>query len=409
MLNRARIFHNLSPFQSSLKGFAAKNLLCKDAAFKPKLKIPMTATIDIPLLTSSREGQAHRAYSASPPERRLLSAIGELERTAALFCRLLPEIGPLEQLKRLDIGTANRFWKIISKQDSYLLRQFKKPIEYRQFRKIAHVAQAASSNFLGPEVLATDGPTRSIVMKPVDTVTWPRFEIDSIPYFESMRALRAFHNLSLNTSSLFDPPDQLYPFHFIATKCTQLFEMRDIPRHFFVALKSMIDLFERTRPWLEANATVYHGDFQKDNILLTKELDVWGLQMIGFDYCEIGHPFYDVAKFCIGLTREQRHALFIEYLGKKQPTLQEKVHLEINHFAYLMIVAIVCFQTLMQKPSSNEDPRLTRAEMEKMLDSEDQLPPFTSILKPHNTSKQRQLGAIYAIGELVRKIEHLPA
>lgn len=383
--------------------------MCKDAAFKAKLKIAMTATIDISPSTSSDDRELHLTYNASPPEKQALSATSEMEKIATLFCRLLPKMGAIERLEKLDIGSLNRFWKITSEQGCYLLRQFKEPIDYRQFRKLAFAAQSASVNMLGPEVFATDGPTRSLVMRPLDAVEWPPFEIDSIPYFESMRALRAFHKLSLNTSPFFGPPDQLYPFHFIAAKCSPLFKARNIPRQFFVALKGMIDLFERARPWLEANATVYHGDFHRENILLTKELDVWGIHVIGFDFCEFGHPYYDVVKFCIGLTRAQRHALFTEYLGKKNSTLQEKVHLEINHFAYLTMVAIVCFQSLLDKPSSLEDPQMTREEMEEMLDSQEKLPPFTSILKRDNTSKQRQLGAVYAIGELLRKIEHLPA
>lgn len=349
-----------------------------------------------------------KPFPASPSEIEALST-KNVEKTVQLFRQLVPTANPILQLNELQIGTSKSFWKVRAGDESYLLQQFKEPLRAQSFAKLAAAAQLASREILGPRVLAVDPASRTLVLEQIDAVPWPRFELDAIPYLESMRALRAFHQLNLRSAPPFsDAPDQIFPFHFIATKCSELFRARDVPRHFFVALKKIIDLFEQMRPWMETFATVCHGDFHRKNVLLTQEMGVWKATLIGFDFCELGHPYYDIAKFCMGLTKQQRLALFKEYLGEKQPNLQDIVHLEANHLALLMIVATTCLLTVLRSSPTDGDLPMSFREMEQMLDANDPLPSFIDVLRIESTLRQKQLGAVYALAELLRKVDFLP-
>ena len=120
----------------------------------------------------------------------------------------------------------------------------------------------------------------------------------------------------------------------------------------------------------------------------------------------IGDPLFDVVKFSVALPQKCRMKMLSEYIGERLPTIQEQAHFELMDLALLMVIVIVRFKSAQNVQGFSQE-RLTKEEMEKMLDSKDPLPSFLTMPFGDTSPKARQKGAVYALGELLKRSEAL--
>lgn len=98
--------------------------------------------------------------------------------------------------------------------------------------------------------------------------------------------------------------------------------------------------------------------------------------------------------------------MFNEYLGGRLPTPQEQAHFELMDLALLMVIASVRFKSA-QNVQGNSQERLSKAEIEEMLNSEEPLPSFLKMPFGDTSPKARQKGATYALGEFLKRTNAL--
>ncbi len=214
-----------------------------------------------------------------------------------------------------------------------------------------------------------------------------------------MEVLKAFHE-KMPTNTL-GKKGSFAPFDFIFYTGNLLEKEATIPSHFSVALRRVQTIFNELKPWLTENAKLCHGDFTKHNVLLSKDFTP---VLIDFDSASMGDPLFDVIKFSLPLSNDQRFELFKAYLGKQTPSIEEVKHFKAMDLSMLMLIATLRFQSAPKNPSPE---MLSVAKMEALLDSEKALPSFLNIPFEDTSAKARQLGALYALAEFLKKSEEI--
>jgi len=170
-----------------------------------------------------------------------------------------------------------------------------------------------------------------------------------------------------------------------------------LPHHLRVAMESLYHIEQAMAPWLIRNAMVCHNDLHTGNILLSQD----GVQFIDWTTAHRGHPFFDVAKFTLGLDGQFRHALLETYLGHAA-TEKEELQFQYMDLCLLMIVAANRFQRAAETMDGGL-PFYTKDELETLLDLESPLPSFLDVNFADTSPKARQFGAICALKEFLER------
>lgn len=307
---------------------------------------------------------------------------------------MLPKEESLIRVEQLKGGFANTIWQVYTNKGRYILREKAKKVTASAFAKDMEMAKKASEHGIGPEVIGTNVRRQQILLQYIEHVDWPKFKKNSEPYKKAMIALKIFHE-KMPSSRRFDKSDTYAPFSYIFYKGKQ---MKDaLPLEFSLALEKLETILEGLTPWLKEHAALCHGDFSKANVLLSKDFSP---HLIDFDSASIGDPVLDVAKFSLSLSKEERLELFRIYLGSSSLSEEEIKHFELIDLSLLMLISTCRFDAA-QKCSSAE--KLSKHEMEEILHSEEAPPSFLKVSFKDPSSKAKQLAALFALYEFLRR------
>lgn len=313
--------------------------------------------------------------------------------------QLIPQSEKIKQIESFKGGYANNVAKVVTDKGAYLFRSDRVKRDADQFAKMTAIATLASQKGLAPEVVAINFGKQQLLLRYIEHEPWPLFEENPQPYYETMHALRQFHE-EVSPSFQMDEENGYFPFSFIRVKGKELLQTTPLPSCFEEALDRMEGLYSLQHPWLKKHAVLCHGDFHKWNVLLAREGENLKPYLIDFDTFIVGDPLLDVAKFSLRLPQEAREALLSAYLGIPSLSESEKGHFERTDCSLLMVVAITRFDAA--KPVDGDTrPRMSQSEMDELIDSTDPLPSFLSV--PYNDSSPvaKQRGALYALAEFL--------
>jgi P-type Cu+ transporter len=298
-------------------------------------------------------------------------------------------------ITKLKGGCVNHIWDVQTIKSRYVLREKIEKIKNASFIKDLEMAQKASVNQVGPRLFGFNLSLQQMLLKYIEGVRWPTLEINIEPYKKTMQVLREFHEKM--PIDILEEKGGFAPFDFIFFTGAFLEKGGSVPSHFSLALKKMESIFLDLEPWLKKNAKLCHGDFTKHNVLLSKD----GTPiLIDFDSTSVGDPLFDVVKFCLPFSYDQRLDLFKAYLGNEVPSIEELSHFEAMDLSMLMLVASLRFQSSL---NTAQEEILSVSEMESILDSKEKLPSFLDIPFENTSAKARQLGALYALSEFLSR------
>lgn len=297
----------------------------------------------------------------------------------------------IENIEIINGGYANNLYYVETNQDEYIFRYPKNKGPKRDFEYTLKITEKASELGICPPNLSVDWENHATLARYIPHAPWPGYEENTVPYLKAMDVLKQFHqNVSAAHRKTFAPFSELFK------KAEEVATYEDTPSQYQTALKKTKQIYQRLIPLFKKNAALCHGDFHKNNVLWEEEAErCW---IIDLDTCAYGHPYFDIAKFTCELSAEQRQELFCAYLGKT-PSFREQIQFDAMRVTLLLMVATVRLQAAHNNSESSE--RLSKAEMEELLNSETPLPSFTSIPFSATSPKDRQLGAIYALHELL--------
>lgn len=312
--------------------------------------------------------------------------------------QILPKGERAQKMEMLEGGFSNNLWRVDTATRSYILRSPQEKSQHSDFIRILEASKHAFKCGISPQVFGEHIDNQHILLEYIEHVPWPSYEENSAPYLATMKLLKCFHeNMPFHL-----PKETSYlPFTLIFNESESLENSPDMPSHFSKALKKVETILEQLKSWLKNHATLCHGDFHKGNVLLSKEKRLTPL-LIDFDSMSAGDPFFDVVKFSVALPQKYRMEMLYEYLGGRFPTKQEHAHVELMDLVLLMVISIVRF-----KSAQTSQERLSKEEMERMLNSEGPLPSFFQMPFGDISPKARQLGAIYALGEFLKRSKAL--
>lgn len=303
--------------------------------------------------------------------------------------QLLPAFDTLKECADITNGMTNNV--VLCRTQSgkeYAFRYPRALEDSLHFKRITELAQRAGHLHIGPRIYHINEPDQQLLMHGIDAMQWPEYEKDEQPYHDTMQLLQRFH-MQMPT----DNGAQWCPFKWILNN--EIVGNPLLPAQFALALERVQALQEKCAEWLCKNAKMCHGDFHKGNVLLERESRrPW---IIDLDSATMGHPYFDVVKFCFKLKLPQRNALFKTYLDHT-PCKQEQEQYTLIEKAFLMVIATVRFRLALTKPPSD---LLSKIQMEEMLNKQI-LPPCKSVPTNDASPKVKQLGAIYALHEFLR-------
>ncbi len=318
--------------------------------------------------------------------------------------QMLPRGESIQKIEKVEGGFSNNLWRVDTETRSYILRSPKQKNKPSDFIQILETSKQAFTCGISPQILGEDRNNQHMLLEYIEHVPWPAYEENFQPYKATMKALKCFHeNMQPHLST--DKKIPYAPFTLIFNESKDLEKSADMPMHFSIALKKVEIIYERLKPWLKNHATLCHGDFHKGNVLLCKERRLTPF-LIDFDSMSIGDPLFDVVKFSVALPQKCRMKMLSEYVGERLPTRQEQAHFELMDLVNLMVIVIVRFKSAQYTQGLSQE-RLTKEEMEKMLDSKEALPSFLIMPFDDTSPKARQKGAVYALGELLKRSEAL--
>lgn len=309
----------------------------------------------------------------------------------ALTSLLPQEDTQLQKVEKVEGGFSNDLWRVNTTKNSYILRVAKKHAAASDFTRVLEISKRAFESDLAPRVVGASLELKQMLLEYVDSVPWPPYEVNAEPYKATMKALKCFHEKMPRAPIA---GTDFVPFTFIFQVNKSLVNP---PEHYSRALQKMANLFEDLKPWLEKHAVLCHGDFHKGNVLLAKIKALCPV-VIDFDSMGVGDPLFDVVKFSVALLPKVRMELFEAYLGHP-PTSEEQSHFEKMDLALLMVIFSVRFLSAQKA----EGERLSKKEMEEILDSKEPLPSFLKIPFGDTSPKSRQKGALYALGEFLKR------
>ncbi len=317
---------------------------------------------------------------------------------------ILPKGESLLKIEKVEGGFSNNLWRVDTATRLYIFRSPKMRDDPSRFMQLLQVSKYAFENGISPQIVGENVKEQQMLLEYIDHNPWPSYEENSVPYKTTMKVLRCFHEKMQPFAHKVNDTDPA-PFALIFNEGDKLAKTAGMPTHFSSALKKVERIFDRLKPWLKNHATLCHGDFHKGNVLLSKAKG-FAPVLIDFDSMSMGDPFFDVAKFSLSLPQKYRLELFKEYLGGRLPTPQEQAHFELMDLALLMVIASVRFKSV-QNVQGNSQERLSKTEIEEMLNSEDPLPSFLKMPFGDTSPKARQKGATYALGEFLKRTNAL--
>lgn len=310
-----------------------------------------------------------------------------------LFCILmcLSSEEKVENIEPIHGGYANYLYYVETNCDEYVYRYPKNKSHARDFDHTLKITEKASALGICPANLAVDYERQATLVPYIPHAPWPDYDENKIPYVLAMDVLKQFHqNVSATHRKTLAPFSELFK------RAEEVAAYEDTPSHYQTALDKTKKIYQSLKPLFKKNATLCHGDFHKNNVLWEEQaLRCW---IIDLDTCTNGHPYFDIAKFTCELNPEQRQELFCAYLGKT-PSFREQIQFDAMRVTLLLMVATVRLQAAHENLDNPE--RLSKVDMEELLNSGTPFPPFTSIPFSATSPKDRQLGAIYALYELL--------
>lgn len=297
---------------------------------------------------------------------------------------------PYPNPRKIGEGFSNDIWLISTNAGEALLRRRKEKEDPERFVQIVEISKKAFEYGIGPKVIDVDYHAQEMVLEWISNTPWLAYEDNPGPYHKAMSSLKLFHMVM--REGITSPQLEYEPFKTIFNNDPRLF-----PAQFSDAINTTHQILERLRPWLEKHATLCHGDFTKNNVLVSQEGKTF---LIDFDSSLWGDPFFDVAKFSIALSKAQRQELLQSYLGHVA-TPQELAHFELIDMALLMLIAKFRFESV-EKYDRN---KLSKETLEQLLHDGAVLPTFldTTLLK--NAPEPWQLSALAALKEFLRRRE----
>ena len=312
--------------------------------------------------------------------------------------KMLPKEESLIYVKRMQGGFVNTIWQVYTSKGHYILREKASKVTASAFLKDIEMAKRASEYGIGPEVIGINVRRQQILLQYIEHVNWPKFEENAEPYKKAMLALKIFHE-KMPSSRRFDKSTTYAPFSYIFYKGNQIQDQ--LPEEFSLALQKLESILDELTPWLKDHAVLCHGDFCKANVLLSKNLTPL---LIDFDSASIGDPLLDVAKFSLFLPKEKRLELFQTYLGTSSLSQEELKHFELMDLSLLMLVSTCRFDSARNSPL---EEKLSKTEMEEILHSKAPLPSFLKVSFKDTSPKAKQLGALFALDEFLKRSEAL--
>lgn len=311
---------------------------------------------------------------------------------------LLPTGEGIKNMDRLEGGFSNNLWKVDSEKKSYIFRSPMDRIPDQDYIRLLDISKHAFNCGTAPQLVGEDSFHQHMLLEYIENAPWPSWEENPAPYKAAMRVLRCFHE---NMKAMMPNEKNSYaPFSFILDEAEKM-NLSEMPVHLFTALERTKNLLDQLKPWLEEHATICHGDFHQRNVLLPA-LNPMQPKLIDFDSAMPGDPLFDVVKFSIELPHPARLELLYAYLGRSNPTQNELDRFEYIDRAMLMVIAINRFKSS-QNGQNLPQGLLSRLEMEEILNSNRQLPSFNDIPFKDTSANARQLGAVYALAEFLRR------
>lgn len=314
----------------------------------------------------------------------------------AHFQGLMPAGVKIDCVDILEGGYSNNLWKVKAAGNCYILRSPKRKFPLLTFLEILQVSKRAFALGIAPEIIAENVDEQLTLIEYVEHAAWPSYEENSEPYKAAMQILKLFHT---GMQHCLQKKNEAYaPFSLIFALANEL-EKNQLPAQYFSALEQVALIENQMSEWLSEHATLCHGDFHLQNVLLPQNHQQSPL-LIDFDSILMGHPFFDVVKFSISMPWRYRMEMFNAYLGHYPSALEEK-QFALTDLSLLMVIATVRFKSSQTEDKSHE--LLSKKEMETLLDSENPLPSFLSISFHETSARTRQLSALYALDEFLRK------
>ena len=307
-------------------------------------------------------------------------------------------ISPSEMRERpMRAGHGSQVKHLVSTEGSeYVLRHVPKSTEKSFHRELAIIRKVADLGY-GPSLVYNDVAERAMMLDFVDHSTWPDYSVNARPYQQTMAALQKIHRvLPVPSPKGAEKSNSYVPFSLISAHLCSLIGRVDwLPDHLAVAITELKAIEQALLPWLKKHAVMCHGDLHKDNVLWTGSR----VSLIDWTTACVGHPFYDVAKFSLGLEPESLQELLHGYLGHK-PTAEEELHFAYMDLALLMVVVVNRFEHV---ANAQKGPLYTKQELEGYIEGKP-LPSFLNINYADHSGKARQMGAICALQEFLSRV-----
>ncbi len=314
---------------------------------------------------------------------------------------LLPKDEKLISIQESQGGFSNLIWQVQTGMHRYILRQKNPKTKKASFWKDLIISRNAALYDLAPKLIGFDCKKQQMLLQYVEHVPWPSYEDNQEPYKETIALLKTFHEKIPSPFPAIKHANY-FPFKGIISTGRILQKELALPTLFSEAIDHVERIFQELKPWLEKHAVLCHGDFGKQNILLTRDLHPI---FIDFDSASMGDPFLDIAKFTLCLSAEQKEKLLQIYLGRA-PILEETRHFQLIDASLLMLVATTRLHAAKNMEFSSQE-KLSLKEMEELVSSKDPHPSFLEVPFEDGSCKAKQKAALLALMAFEKKYKEL--
>lgn len=312
---------------------------------------------------------------------------------------------PVLDFEPLAGGMSNNIIRFKTPDKTFVFRYPKTKSAPSRFERILAISQKAARLKLSPEVHGVNNEKQHVLMEHIEETSWPLYTENPQPYHSTMNVLRKYHD-AMRPEALQSNPQSFAPFAGTLAGTEKLTLNPEMPEQLHRAYDVVRKYHDETKPWLQENATWYHGDFKLGNVLLAPPstpcgpLTPW---LIDFDSANIGHPYFDVVKFSQKLPEESRLALLQAYL-RREATNEERKHFKITDNARRMVVANIRLQAALDavRRARPDQKLLSKTEMHQLLESTQALPTQSTYSLDDPNPEHQQLAAAYALHEFLR-------
>lgn len=302
-----------------------------------------------------------------------------------------------ENLSIYEIGktTSSVNYLICGSKNQYWLHK-KRYSSGQRAALYARIVQAAGILKVGPKIFIEDYQRGEFLFDYITICEWPSFNEDSMPYYQTMQALKKFHQRI--TGKVVVPSHvqgKFNPWTGLIKRAVSLWQKeKQLPAHFYTMIVKLKLIFLSVQNWLELNATFCHCNFERQNVLFDgKQVYVVGWKDFGW-----GHPFFDVVRFSQGLEEGDAIKIFENYLGHP-PNDREIAHFYLIHLTLLASVVVTRFGEAYQSRTAN---LIHKMEAEDLLNAKE-LPSHTTVALVSEKTKQKC--GIFALSEFLRRTD----